>query len=71
MVVNDARDFGRQIRMRRKSLGITQKELAEFTGFSVSFISDLERGKETAELGKTIFLANTIGLDLSLHERGE
>lgn len=43
--------------------------LSEFSGFSVSFISDLENGKSTAELGKAIFLANLLGLDCSLTPR--
>ena len=48
----------------------TQAYLAEFTGFSTSFISDLERGKTTAEIGKTITLINLLGLDLMLEKRG-
>lgn len=71
MIINDADSFGRQIRERRKKLGYTQKDISDFTGFSVSFISDLERGKDTAELGKAIFLANVLGLDCALTERGE
>mgnify|MGYP006873167840 CR=1 FL=1 len=34
-----------------------------------SFISDLENGKSTAELGKAIYLANLLGLDCSLTAR--
>ena len=32
---------------RRKELGYTQSYISEFTGFSVSFLSDLENGKST------------------------
>jgi hypothetical protein len=35
----------------------------------VTFISDLENGKSTAELGKAIFLANLLGLDVMLVPR--
>ena len=55
--------------MRRKKLGYTQQFLADFSGFSVTFISDLERGKATAELEKSIRLANLLGLDLNFTER--
>ena len=48
-------DFGMTIRNKRKKLGYTQAQLSEYTGFSTSFISDLENGKETAELGKALF----------------
>ena len=41
-----------------------------FTGYSVSFISDLENGKPTIELEKAIRLANLLGLDLALIARG-
>ena len=69
MIVTDAKSFGEALRKRRKQLGYTQAYIAEFSGFSVSFISDLERGKSTAELGKAIYLANLLGLDRSLEER--
>ena len=71
MAVTDAKSFGKALRDRRKALGYTQAYLSEFTGFSVSFISDLERGKETAELGKAIYLANMLGLDINVTARGD
>ena len=47
-------------------MGYTQAYLAEVTGFSTSFISDLENGKPTAELEKALFLANLLGLDVEI-----
>ena len=69
MIINNAEDFGIALRERRKKLGYTQAFLSEFSGLSVSFISDLERGKATAELGRSLFLANLLGMDLSLSWR--
>jgi transcriptional regulator with XRE-family HTH domain len=40
------------IRATRKRLGVTQKDLALTTGTGLRFIIDLEKGKETCELGK-------------------
>ena len=71
MKVSDAKSFGEALRKRRKALHYTQSYLADFTGFSVSFISDLERGKSTAELVKAIYLANILGLDCVLAVRGK
>lgn len=71
MRITDSKALGNAIRKRRKELHYTQAYLAEFTGFSVSFISDLERGKTTAEIGKTIILINLLGLDLLVEERGD
>lgn len=69
MKIVDATSFGEAVRARRKTLGYTQAYLAAHTGFSVSFLSDLENGKPTAELGKAIFIANMLGLDLCLEAR--
>lgn len=69
MEITNVIEFGRAIRMRRKELKYTQAYVAEVTGFSTSFISELENGKETAELGKAIYLATMLGLDLSFHHR--
>lgn len=71
MKVYDPNEFGAFLRQRRRDLQYTQSELADVTGFSVSFISDLENGKVTAELGKAMFLANILGLDMTLSVRGE
>ena len=70
MRITDAASFGEALRRRRKELGYTQAFLSDFSGFSVSFISDLENGKATTELGKALFIANTLGLDCLLNERG-
>ena len=70
MVINNAADFGKALKKRRKELGHTQRYISEFTGFSISFISDLENGKSTAELGKAIYLTNMLGLDIIVNARG-
>lgn len=69
MKINDTESFGKAIRKRRKELKYTQAFLAEFTGFSMSFISDLENGKTTAELGKALYIASSLGMDLNLEIR--
>lgn len=69
MKITSAGDFGRAIHLQRKKRGYTQSYLAEVSGFSTSFISDLENGKVTAELGKAIVLANLLGIDVEMNER--
>lgn len=70
MRIADSRSLGQLIRDRRKELGYTQAYIAEFTGLSVTFISDVERGKKTAEIEKIIKLLHTLGMDLLVEKRG-
>lgn len=70
MKIIDAKSLGKAIRDRRKEFNYTQTYLSEFTGFSVSFISDLERGKPTVELEKTLEIINILGLDILIEKRG-
>lgn len=69
MKVFETSDLGKAIRNRRKELGYTQSYLSEYSGLSVSFISDVENGKSTVELGRVIGLANLLGLDIEIVSR--
>lgn len=69
MKITDAKEFGKAIRDRRKELNYTQGYISEITGYSISFISNLEGGKATAELGKAIDLAMILGLDIFAESR--
>ena len=70
MKITNSKTFGEAVKKRRKQLGYTQKNISEFTGVSISFLSDLENGKKTIELNKALIVANILGLDVELHERG-
>ena len=69
MDVHSAKDVGGAVRIARKKAGLTQRELAEACGCGVRFISDLENGKPTIELGRTIRVLNTLSLDVAVVER--
>jgi y4mF family transcriptional regulator len=69
MKIVDSKSLGVIIRQRRKELNYTQAFLAEFTGLSVTFISDVERGKTTAEIGKVIQLLHILGMDILVERR--
>jgi len=59
-------DIGRMVRETRKGLGVTQKELALTSGTGRRFIIELEKGKETAEIGKVLTILQTLGIQLTL-----
>lgn len=69
MNISDPAEFGAFLKKRRKELHYTQSFLSQFSGFSISFISDVENGKATVELGKALKLANLLGLNCLLEER--
>lgn len=69
MIISSAEEFGKAIKNRRKELGFTQSYVSEFSGFSVSFLSELENGKRTAEIGKAIEIASMLGLDIEIKSR--
>ncbi len=58
--------IGKVIRDTRKSIGVTQKDLALTSGTGIRFIIDLEHGKETCQIGKTLVILNTLGIRLAL-----
>ena len=66
----DVSVFGNAIKQRRKALGYTQAQVAKLCGTGTRFISDLENGKPTIELGKAITVASALGIDLVPQVRG-
>lgn len=66
MLIKDTKSLGRAIRERRKSLGLSQFDAAGLCGVGERFLSEVERGKRTAELGKVIQVLNRLGLHLGL-----
>jgi y4mF family transcriptional regulator len=59
-------ELGKMVKKQRKAMGLTQAELALTSGTGMRFISDLENGKPTCQLGKTLTVLRTLGLRLTL-----
>jgi y4mF family transcriptional regulator len=59
-------ELGETIRLTRKKLGITQRELALTSGTGLRFIIDLEGGKATCQLAKALTVIETLGIKLEL-----
>jgi HTH-type transcriptional regulator/antitoxin HipB len=57
-------ELGQAIRLRRKAIGLTQTAVAQVAGVGNRFVSELERGKATAEFGKVLRVVSVLGLDL-------
>jgi transcriptional regulator with XRE-family HTH domain len=54
--------FGSRIRGRRKALKMRQDQLALATGVGRRFLIDLEAGKPSCQLGRSLLVAEALGL---------
>jgi y4mF family transcriptional regulator len=52
------------VRLKRKSLKMTQKEMSEKSGVGIRFIRELERGKETLKMDKVNQVLDLFGFEL-------
>ena len=68
-LVKSMKDLGGLLRKKRKDQGLTQAQVAEYCGLSPRFISEVERGKASAEIGKVLYLLETLGVDLIVDTR--
>ena len=67
--IDAAAGLGAAVRKRRRELGLTQEQIAGVAGVGVRFVSELERGKPTVQLGKLLQVTRRLGLDLWLAPR--
>ena len=59
-------EIGELIQKSRKRLGVTQKDLALTSGTGLRFIIELEKGKETCQIGKVLTVLQTLGIRIAL-----
>ena len=52
------------IKERRALLGLTQQDLADYTGLSVRFIKSVEAGKGNPSIGSLDKIAQVLGLEI-------
>jgi len=59
-------EIGDIVRATRKAAGLRQDELAGAAGVGLRFIVDLEAGKPTAQIGKTLQVLAALGCSLEV-----
>jgi len=65
-----AANIGAAIRKKRKEDGLTLADAAALCGVGYRFLSDLENGKPTVQMGKVLQVLTALGLDLYIASRG-
>jgi HTH-type transcriptional regulator/antitoxin HipB len=64
--VRDPVALGEAIRSRRKALDITQADLAVVARTTQRYVSEIERGKDTARIGGVFRLLEVLGLEVTV-----
>jgi y4mF family transcriptional regulator len=64
MLLRSSPDLGRCVRERRRAMGLNQTDLAARAGVSRRWLSDLETGKPTIEVGLTFRVFAALGLSI-------
>ena len=59
-------DIGGTVRAARKAAGLRQDELASAAGVGLRFLVELERGKPTAQIGKTLQVLHALGCSFEI-----
>jgi y4mF family transcriptional regulator len=67
--ITSADQIGEVIRRERKKQGLLQQDLADLSGVSGHFLSNLENGKATAETRKVLAVLRNLGIGVRLETR--
>lgn len=67
-----ARRLGALVRAHREAAGLRLEDLAGAAGVGIRFVHDLEKGKPSCQLGRSLAVAASLGLDpINLLEKNE
>lgn len=69
VIVRSVEDIGARVAQMRKAKGYSQQSFADLAGVGRRFVSELESGKPTAEIGKILQVLTALGLDLEVKAR--
>lgn len=64
-----AADIGTAVRKKRREDGLTLADAAALCGVGYRFMSDLENGKATVQVGKVLQVLTALGLDVTIEAR--
>ena len=68
--IHSVADLGRRARVHRKQRKLTLETISGLGNLSTRFLSEFERGKATAEIGKVLQALHTLGLEVIVRPRG-
>jgi transcriptional regulator with XRE-family HTH domain len=68
--IQTTEELGQLARAHRKQRHLTLETISGLGNLSTRFLSEFERGKETAEIGKVLKALRTLGLEVIIQPRG-
>ena len=68
--IRNVEDVGAAVRAKRVAIGMRQEQLAALAGVGTRFLSEVENGKASAEIGKVLHVLKRLGLEVSITPRG-
>ncbi len=65
-IIRSTVELGQAIRAERKALGLTQGDLAAASGVSPRFLSEVERGRPSAGIGRVLHVLKMLGMTFAV-----
>lgn len=62
--ITDKMDLADTMKMRRKTLGISQQDLSEMSGVSLATIKDIERGQGNPSIATIQKILDILGMEI-------
>ncbi len=65
MIAASPKRLGAALRAMRRDQGLTQAEVADLAGVSRKWVSEVEQGKPSAEMGRVLQVAHALGFEIT------
>lgn len=69
MIISSIKDIGNLVKETRIKQQLTQVQLAQLSNVGTRFLSDLENGKPTCEIEKTLKVLLNLGIRLVVEDK--
>ena len=69
MTVKRVEEIGELVKKERKKAGLKQADCAALCGVGTRFMSELENGKSTLEIGKVLKVVKLLGFELKMEHK--
>ena len=70
-IIHNPSELGQLASQTRSELGLRQSDLHTYTKLATRFISEVENGKETAQIGKVMDMLESLGLEFVIRPKSE